>query len=89
MSMFTQCQCTLLKTRSRNPDIFVVTVVLRIDLDPYGPIGPGKIRLLKLIDEAGSISAAGRKLDMSYRRAWILVEELNRCFRESVVTYRS
>ncbi len=61
-------------------------VFLRIDFDPHGRIGPGKIRLLELIDETGSISAAGRRLDMSYRHAWILVEELNRCFREPVVT---
>jgi len=64
----------------------VAKVFLRIDFDPHGRIGPGKIRLLELIDETGSISAAGRKLDMSYRHAWILVEELNRCFRDPVVT---
>ena len=70
----------------QNPDILVAKVFLRVDFDPHGRIGPGKIRLLELIDETGSISAAGRRLDMSYRHAWILVEELNRCFREPVVT---
>lgn len=49
---------------------------LRIDL-PSGRIGPGKIRLLEAIDREGSISAAGRALGMSYRRAWDLVDALN------------
>jgi molybdate transport system regulatory protein len=58
---------------------------LRIDLDDGGRIGPGKIALLRAIDETGSISAAGRSLGMSYRRAWRLIEELNGCFRSPVV----
>ncbi len=49
---------------------------LRIDL-PSGRIGPGKIRLLEAIDREGSISAAGRALGMSYKRAWDLVDALN------------
>ena len=48
-------------------------------------LGPGKIRLLELIGERGSISAAGRGMGMSYRRAWLLVDDLNRCFKEPVV----
>ena len=50
---------------------------LRIDL-PQGRIGPGKIGLLEAIDREGSISAAGRALGMSYKRAWDLVDALNR-----------
>ena len=46
---------------------------------------PGKICLLELIAEHGSISAAGRALGMSYRRAWLLVDELNHLFAEPVV----
>jgi molybdate transport system regulatory protein len=49
---------------------------LRIDL-PGGRIGPGKIALLEAIDREGSISAAGRALGMSYKRAWDLVDQLN------------
>jgi molybdate transport system regulatory protein len=49
---------------------------LRIDL-PQGRIGPGKVALLEAIDREGSISAAGRLLGMSYRRAWMLVDALN------------
>ncbi len=48
-------------------------------------IGPGKADLLSAIEETGSISAAGRRLDMSYRRAWLLVETMNRCFRAPLV----
>lgn len=58
---------------------------LRIDFGGERSIGPGKIRLLELIAETGSISAAGRALEMSYRQAWLLVDELNRMFREPVV----
>ena len=42
-------------------------------------IGPGKVALLEAIDETGSITSSAKKLGMSYRRAWLLVEETNRC----------
>src|SRR6202795_310643 len=51
---------------------------VRIDLDTEGRIGPGKIQLLENIHANGSISAAGRAMDMSYKRAWDLVDEINR-----------
>jgi molybdate transport system regulatory protein len=50
---------------------------LRIDLAIDARIGPGKIQLLEAIEACGSISAAGRAIDMSYKRAWDLVDELN------------
>ncbi len=59
---------------------------LRVDFGDGRSIGPGKIRLLELINETGSISAAGRALEMSYRQAWLLVDELNRMFKEPVVS---
>ena len=59
---------------------------LRIVLSPGIAIGPGKADLLAAIAETGSISAAGRRLKMSYRRAWLLVEELNGSFQKPVVT---
>lgn len=59
---------------------------LRVEFDPAGRIGPGKILLLERIGETGSISAAGRALGMSYKRAWALVDELNQCFGRPVVT---
>lgn len=58
---------------------------VRIDLDDRGRIGPGKIELLEQIRQHGSISAAGRAMDMSYKRAWDLVDEINRiCGRAAV-----
>ena len=59
---------------------------IRLDLRPGGRIGPGKIALLEAIARTGSISGAGRALRMSYRRAWVLVEELNLLFTTPVVT---
>lgn len=49
-------------------------------------IGPGKADLLEGIRETGSIAAAGRRMKMSYKRAWMLVEALNAGFREPLVT---
>jgi molybdate transport system regulatory protein len=49
-------------------------------------LGPGKIRLLELIASHGSISEAARAMDMSYRRAWLLVADLNKNFREPVTS---
>ncbi len=57
---------------------------LRIDL-PQGRIGPGKIALLEAIGREGSISAAGRALGMSYKRAWDLVKALNTMLGHAVV----
>lgn len=58
---------------------------LRLDFGGDRSLGPGKIRLLELISKTGSISAAGRALEMSYRQAWLLIDELNRMFAEPVV----
>jgi molybdate transport system regulatory protein len=48
-------------------------------------MGPGKADLLEAIDALGSISAAGRSMGMSYRRTWLLVDVMNRCWRERLV----
>lgn len=64
----------------RSPRLF-----LRLDLTAADQLGPGKVRLLELIDSEGSISAAGRAMRMSYRRAWLLVEALNTMFRDPLV----
>ena len=58
---------------------------VRIDLDSEGRIGPGKIQLLENIQSCGSISAAGRAMEMSYKRAWDLVDEINRICRHPAV----
>jgi len=59
--------------------------MLRILSAKNPAMGPGKARLVGLIAESGSISAAARKMGMSYRRAWQLVEALNKSFNEPVV----
>lgn len=48
-------------------------------------MGPGKADLLDAIEAEGSISGAGRALGMSYRRAWLLVDTMNRCWGERLV----
>ena len=59
---------------------------IRVDVGPALQVGPGKVRLLEAIAETGSISAAGRALGMSYKRAWDLVEALNRGCEQPVVS---
>ena len=63
-------------------------LTLRLDFGPGRSIGPGKIRLLEAIERTGSISQAGRTLGMSYRRAWLLIDDMNQCFRDAVVSAR-
>jgi molybdate transport system regulatory protein len=61
-------------------------VSIRIDLDSRGRIGPGKIALLEAISKIGSITEAARSMNMSYRRAWLLVDDINKLLREPAVT---
>lgn len=58
---------------------------IRILLGSAIAIGPGKAALLEAIENTGSISAAARQMNMSYRRAWLLVDTMNRCFRKPLV----
>jgi len=62
-----------------------IRTYLRVMLDEEIAMGPGKADLLEAIKDTGSISAAGKKLGMSYRRAWLLVDAMNRCFRSPIV----
>jgi molybdate transport system regulatory protein len=59
---------------------------LRLVVNDEVAIGPGKAELLELIALTGSIAAAGRAMGMSCKRAWLLVETMNRCFRGPLVT---
>ena len=61
-------------------------LTFRVDFGSRRSIGPGKIRLLEAIERTGSISQAGKSLGMSYRRAWLLIDDLNQCFRDAVVS---
>ncbi|HTY94344.1 MAG TPA: hypothetical protein VMC02_10680 [Steroidobacteraceae bacterium] len=63
-----------------------VGVRLRVDIAPECSIGPGKIALLEQIERSGSLSKAARMLKMSYRRAWLLLEDLNRNLGQPVTT---
>jgi molybdate transport system regulatory protein len=55
-------------------------LTLRLDFDSGERLGPGKVALLEAIGKTGSIAAAGRELGMSYRRAWLLTDDLNHIF---------
>lgn len=63
---------------ARPPQASSPRIVLRVDLPSGARVGPGKVALLEAIASSGSISGAGRALRMSYRRAWELVEDMNR-----------
>jgi molybdate transport system regulatory protein len=58
---------------------------LRVLKDDDIAVGPGKVDLLEAIEQSGSITAAAKALGMSYRRAWLLVDTMNRCFKRPVV----
>ena len=57
----------------------------RIVLKPDFALGPGKIDLLAGVAETGSISAAGRRMGMSYKKAWRLIDAMNHAFRQPLV----
>jgi molybdate transport system regulatory protein len=57
---------------------------VRVDFSASTSIGPGKIGLLEQIERTGSLSAAARELKMSYRRAWLLLTNVNTSFTEPV-----
>jgi molybdate transport system regulatory protein len=61
---------------------------LRVVLAPGVALGPGKADLLAAVAETGSLTAASKRMGMSYRRAWLLIEELNAIFSEPLVKAR-
>lgn len=70
-------------TSTKKPEF---TPRLRLKLGPAIALGPGKAQLLELIDETRSISAAAKRIGMSYRRAWLLVDTMNQCFASPLVS---
>ena len=60
-------------------------ISLRVVLAPDTLLGPGKANLLQAIAETGSIAAAGRRMDMSYKRAWYLIDTMNGYFGKPLV----
>lgn len=58
---------------------------IRVYLGKEIALGPGKVELLRLIAETGSLSEAARRMKMSYMRAWTMVKVMNQCFREPLL----
>ena len=73
-------------TLSRNSPRHQVLPRLRVMRGSAIALGPGKVALLQAIEETGALAEAARKLAMSYKRAWDLVETMNSEFREPVVS---
>ncbi len=69
--------------RSKKPKVFRFR--MRITQGDIIAVGPGKVDLLEAVVDAGSITAAARKLGMSYRRAWLLIDEMNHCLKSPAV----
>jgi molybdate transport system regulatory protein len=63
----------------------VLKALIKADFGKGVRLGPGKVRLLEMVAETGSISAAARQMQMSYRRAWLLIDEMNEIFGVPVV----
>ena len=58
---------------------------LRVTIEGDAYVGPGRADLLELIAETGSISEAGRRMGMSYKQAWLLIDTMNACFAKPLV----
>ena len=71
--------------KSKSKDSLSLQLRLRIVCSKKIALGPGKVELLKLIEETGSLNKAAKRMGMSYMRAWTLVQTMNECFREPVV----
>ncbi|HJW74002.1 MAG TPA: hypothetical protein VJ486_14345 [Geothrix sp.] len=72
------------KPRATAPET-ATQIRIRIVWGEHIAIGQGKADLLEAIGASGSIAAAARDLDMSYRKAWLMVDEMNQCFASPVV----
>jgi molybdate transport system regulatory protein len=70
------------------PDMEHATLWIKIDLGGRGQIGPGKIALLRRVRDDRSIAAAARAMGMSYRRAWLLIDQMNEACGRPVVRTR-
>jgi molybdate transport system regulatory protein len=67
-------------------DIRMTRLKLSVIFNSGVRIGPGKVELLRRVQDTGSISAAARAMKMSYKRAWLLIQSMNSLFREPVVS---
>jgi len=73
----------------KSPSRPTLKLRMRVSVGELIAVGPGKIALLEALAETGSISAAARQLGMSYRRAWLLIDELNRSLKQPAVASAS
>lgn len=71
---------------SFDPNHDPIRLRLRLYFGDQLMLGPGKADLLAGIEKTGSIAAAGRQMSMSYKRAWMLVEEMNGAFQGPLVS---
>lgn len=71
--------------KNENATKTLLRAQLRLMLGEEIAFGPGKADLLDAIHEMGSISGAAKKMGMSYRRAWLLIDAMNRCFQQPLV----
>jgi molybdate transport system regulatory protein len=71
--------------RANDGDAALARLTIRVDFGAFGFLGPGKIALMELVARHGSIAAAGKEMGMSYRRAWLLIDQSNRIFRQPLV----
>jgi molybdate transport system regulatory protein len=72
-------------TKARSAPTPALRFRIRVTNGDENPVGPGKIALLEAVDTTGSITAAARSLGMSYRRAWLLLDEVNRALERPAV----
>lgn len=71
--------------RNKKPTSFNLKTRIRVLLGEEIALGPGKADLLEAIEKTGSISSAAKSLGLSYRRAWDMVDTMNRSFKEPLV----
>ena len=64
-------------------------LTIRVDLDDKTAFGPGKAKLLEVLDREGSIRRAAVAMDMSYRRAWLLVQDIEAAMGKPVVVAKT
>jgi len=79
----------LARSAAPRKDARMAGLFLRIPVGDAGNMGPGKARLLELIEETGSIRAAASKMKLSYRRAWLLLQDIEKIFGGSVLERRT
>jgi molybdate transport system regulatory protein len=81
----TDCWLNCLEMSKSSARVPEVQPRIRVRLGREIALGPGKVELLELVRDSGSITQAARRMGMSYMRAWTLVQTMNRCFKEPLV----